>query len=103
VLKQVLSKKLGTFRAASSSRDGKGEDKRPSLSLRMVSQSGRTRLRLDDGCVKAARKLARLVSKGSAACLSVWGASALKKNLIWELDFHYYCFQSGSACCWKVA
>ena len=34
---------------------------------------------------------------------SLSGASAPKKNVIWELDFFYYCFQSGSACCGNVA
>lgn len=41
---------------------------------------------MDDGCIKAAEKLAHVeVSKGSAACLSVLGASVLEKNVIWEL------------------
>lgn len=42
---------------------------------------------MDDSHVKAAQKLSPVVLKGSAACLSVSGASVLEKNVIWELDF----------------
>lgn len=58
-----------------------------------------TRLPLDNVCVKATQKLTYLVSKGSAACHSVLGASGLKKNVTWELVFYYYSSQSGLAGC----
>lgn len=58
---------------------------------------------VEDTRFMAAQKLVPLVSKGSAASLAASGASVLEKSVLWELDFYYYCFQSGSACCWKVA
>lgn len=73
-----------------------------SLWLGTVLQSSRTRLCVDDSRVKAAQNLAHLMSKGSAASFSVSGASTLEKNIVWELDFCYDCFQSGSVCCWKA-
>lgn len=102
-LNKFCPKKLGTFPGASSSGDRKGQGERASLWLWAVLQSSRTYLYVEGTRVTAAQKLVPLVSKGSAACLAVSGASVLEKSVLWELDFYYYCFQSGSACCWKVA
>lgn len=58
---------------------------------------------VDDGHIKAAHKLAYLVLKGSAACLSVVGSLSAEEECHLGIGLLLLLFSVWLVCCWKVA